>query len=60
MDNEQVIKTEKGFFIKKAPKIETAEEKIARLEQQIQQDNLIQFEVLATIYEELMASKGSV
>jgi hypothetical protein len=33
---------------------ESVEEKIERLEQQIQQDNLIQFEVLATIYEELV------
>jgi hypothetical protein len=46
--------------------IETIDEKIARLEQnnqelkaQVEQDNLIQFEVLATIYEELLASKGS-
>ncbi|UII56719.1 hypothetical protein LS684_04435 [Cytobacillus spongiae] len=39
--------------------IETLEQKIERLEQQIQQDNLIQFEVLATIYEELLL-KGSV
>jgi hypothetical protein len=38
----------------------TLEEKITRLEQQIQQDNLVTFEVLATIYEELLASKGSV
>lgn len=33
---------------------ETLEEKIERLEQQIQQDNLITFEVLATIYEEIL------
>jgi hypothetical protein len=39
---------------------ETAEQKIARLEQQIQADNLVTFEVLATIYEELLAQKGSV
>lgn len=33
---------------------ETIEQKIDRLERQIQQDNIIQFEVLATIYEELL------
>lgn len=38
---------------------ETLEQKVVRLEQQIQQDNLIQFEVLATIYEEIL-NKGSV
>jgi hypothetical protein len=39
---------------------ETLEEKIARLEQQIQENTLIQFDVLATIYEELLKLKGSV
>lgn len=38
---------------------ETLEQKIERLEQQIRNDNLVQFEVLATIYEELI-TKGSV
>lgn len=38
---------------------ETLEETIARLEHQIQQDNIVTFEVLATIYEELL-NKGSV
>lgn len=33
---------------------ETLEQKIDRLEMQIQLDNIIQFEVLATIYEELL------
>lgn len=33
---------------------ETIEEKIIRLEQQIQESNLVQLEVLATIYEELL------
>jgi len=40
--------------------VETTEQKIERLEQQVQSDNLIMMEVLATIYEELLASKGSV
>jgi hypothetical protein len=42
------------------PPKETLEEKITRLEQHVMQDNLVTFEVLATIYEELLASKGSV
>jgi hypothetical protein len=42
------------------PPKETLVEKITRLEQQVMQDNLVTFEVLATIYEELLASKGSV
>jgi hypothetical protein len=39
---------------------ETLEQKIDRLELQRQSDNLTQFDVLATIYEELLISKGSV
>lgn len=33
---------------------ETIEQKIERLEKQVSQDNLVLFEVLATIYEELL------
>jgi hypothetical protein len=40
------------------PPQETLEEKIARLEQQIQNDTLVQFDVLATIYEELLTLKS--
>ncbi|WEG18479.1 hypothetical protein PQ478_08350 [Alkalihalophilus pseudofirmus] len=47
-----------GTFINPEPKTvkyqETLEEKIERLERQIQQDNITNFEVLATIYEELL------
>ena len=39
---------------------ETTEQKIERLEQQVQQDNLILFDVLATIYDEVQSLKGSV
>lgn len=39
---------------------ETAVQKIERLELQVQQDNLILFDVLATIYDELLTLKGSV
>jgi len=46
--------------VKPLPPQETAEQKIERLEQQVQSDNLIMMEVMATIYEELLASKGSV
>ncbi|MCV9899820.1 hypothetical protein OKS35_06750 [Exiguobacterium sp. N5] len=34
--------------------IETMEEKITRLEQLVQEQNLVQMEVLATIYEEIL------
>lgn len=34
--------------------VETLEQKLERLERQIQQDSLLQLEVLATIYEELL------
>ena len=58
----QIMQTD-GSFVTPEPEIiiqpETLEQKIERLELQIQQDNLITFEVLATIYEELM-KKGSV
>lgn len=36
------------------PPVETMEEKIARLEQLVQEQNLTQMEVLATIYEEIL------
>ena len=36
------------------PPVETMEEKIARLEQQVQSDNLIVMETLASIYEEII------
>ena len=39
------------------PAEETLNDRFERLEKQIQEDNLMQFEVLATIYEELL-SKG--
>jgi hypothetical protein len=58
----QIMKSD-GSFITPAREVvivETTEQKIERLEQQVQQDNLILFDVLATIYEELLASKGSV
>ena len=50
----KVIKTEKGFSVKALPKEESLEQKIERLERQIQQDSITNFEVLATIYEELI------
>lgn len=53
-----------GTFITPEPTptepVETAEEKLERLEQQVTQDNLIQFEVLATIYEEIQLLKGGI
>ena len=36
------------------PPVETMEQKIARLEQQVQSDNLIVMETLASIYEEII------
>lgn len=36
------------------PPVETTAEKIARLEQLVQEQNLTQMEVLATIYEEIL------
>lgn len=41
-----------------APKVETSEEKLDRLEKQIQEDNLLTYDVLATIYEELLTLKA--
>lgn len=36
------------------PPVETMEQKISRLEQLVQEQNLVQMEVLATIFEELV------
>ena len=52
------IKQPDGTFVTPEPviteTIETLEQKLERLEQQRQADSLVQFEVLATIYEELL------
>lgn len=40
--------------IEPQPPVETMEEKIARLEQQVQSDNLVIMETLATIFEEII------
>lgn len=56
------IRQSNGTFITPAPnpvETETLEDKITRLEQQVQMDNLVVFEVLATIYEELV-TQGAV
>ncbi len=52
-----VEKTTTGFKVTQSPKVESLEEKIVRLEKQVQQDNIITFEVLATIFEELLELK---
>lgn len=39
------------------PLQETVEEKLARLEQQLQETTLIQYEALATIFEEILAMR---
>lgn len=53
----QILQPDGTFSTPEAEPVEpaeTLEEKIDRLEKQVQEDNLMQFEVLATIYEELL------
>lgn len=52
------IRQPDGSFVTPEPTqtepVETLEQKLERLETQITEENLMQFEVLATIYEELL------
>ncbi|MFJ7850801.1 hypothetical protein ACIQZM_18030 [Peribacillus sp. NPDC097206] len=62
-DGETVIQTVKvptdveGIQNPELGVFESLEQKVDRLEKQVTEDNLVQFEVLATIYEELLSKE---